>query len=113
MTKQSLLLPDSTVLDAHTNAEMDLCFFIARLWKFNCEKIVYRRNSFPHSGRFRYRLKNKNGDWMYLKETFFLPKPLTTNEEIEDEKSEGQFLRNSLGSVLMANLDNGGTYLCI
>ena len=50
---------------------------------------------------------------MYLKETFFLPKPLTTNEEIEDEKSEGQFLRNSLGSVLMANLDNGGTYLCI
>ena len=71
--------------------------------------MVNRRHSIPHSGGFRYRLENKNGDWMYLKETWILPKQLTENE-IEDERSGGQELRNSLGIVLTANIDNRGRY---
>ena len=46
---------------------------------------------------------------MYLKETWILPKQLTENE-IEDERSGGQELRNSLGIVLTANIDNRGRY---
>ena len=59
--------------------------FVAQLWKYIDE-----------------RLENKNGDWMYKRETWILP--------IEDEKNEGYAIRNSLGSVLTANLDNRGTY---
>ena len=57
-------------------------FFVAQLWKYKGE-----------------RLENKNGDWKYRKETWILP--------IEDEKNEGEAIRNSQGSVLNAYSDRG------
>ena len=46
-----------------------------------------------------------------MKETWNLPQPLTIEKEIKDEeKSDGQEIRNSLGSVLTANMDDTGTY---
>ena len=86
--------------------------FAAQLWKFNDETPVYRRHSLPHSGGFCYSLENKNGDWRYLTETWKLPNPLTTENKSEDEESEGQDIRSSQGSVLKANLNNRGMYLC-
>ena len=56
--------------------------FVAQLWKYIGE-----------------RLENKNGDWMFMRETWILP--------IEDEKNEGQAIRNFLGSVLNAYSDRG------
>ena len=96
--------------------------FVAQLWKYQeTTTTVNRRHSFPHSGGFPYRLENKNGDWMYLKETWFLPKPLIDCFDskligkwpftTETEKSKGHYLRNSLGSVLKANIDNKGKYI--
>ena len=55
---------------------MDM-IFVAQLWKYN-------------SGR----LENKNGDWMYLRETWILP---------NETKTKGQVIRNALGEVLKAN----------
>ena len=60
--------------------------FLAQLWKYNGE-----------------RLENKNGDWIYLEETWMLPN--------EDKKNEGQAIRNSLGSVLKVNENGKGMYL--
>ena len=44
--------------------------FLAQLWKYNGEI-----------------LENKSGDWRHLKETWILPQPLKSQEEIEDEES--------------------------
>jgi hypothetical protein len=52
------------------------------LWKFNGE-----------------RLENKNGLWMYWRETWTLL--------IEDKKNEGQTIENSLGSVLTVDSERG------
>ena len=67
-------------------------WFLAQLWKYNGE-----------------RLENKNGNWMYLNQTWILPQPVTSEKEIEDEKkSYGHEIRDSLGSVLKANLEDKG-----
>ena len=55
--------------------------FIAQLWKYNDE-----------------RLENKNGDWMYMGETWILP--------IQDEENEDEAIRTQ-GSVLNAYSDQG------
>ena len=57
--------------------------FIAQLWKYN-------------GGR----LENKNGDWMYMRETWILP--------IEDKENEDFELRNFQGNSLNAYLDSRG-----
>ena len=57
--------------------------FVAQLWKFNDE-----------------RLENKNGDWMYMRETWILP--------IEDKENEDFELRNFQGNSLNAYLDSRG-----
>ena len=62
-------------------------FFVAQLWKYKGE-----------------RLENKNGDWIYTRETWILP--------IEHEKNEGEAIRNSQGSVLIAH-SNRGMYLLV
>ena len=56
-------------------------FFVAQLWKYNGE-----------------RLENKNGDWMYLQESWNVPN--------EDKKNEGEAIRNSLGKAL--GVDSSG-----
>ena len=56
------------------------------MWKYNGE-----------------RLENKNGDWLYLQETWIAPK--------EDKKDEGEVLRNSLGKTLKVDLDSKGMQL--
>ena len=58
-----------------------MCFFVAQLWKHNGDK-----------------LENKNGDWMYMEETWILP-----NETKTKDLPEGQVIRNTHGSVLIAN----------
>ena len=50
------------------------------MWKFNSE-----------------RLENKNGDWLYLQETWIVPN--------EDKKNEGEVIRNSLGKTLKVDSD--------
>ena len=60
--------------------------FLAQLWKYNGE-----------------RLENKNGDWIYLEETWMLPN--------EEKKNEGEAIRNSLGSVLKVKRNGKGMYL--
>ena len=50
--------------------------FVAQLWKQNGD-----------------RLENKNGDWMYMRETWILP---------DENNLAGQVLRDSLGRVLKA-----------
>ena len=57
--------------------------FVAQLWKFKDE-----------------RLENKNGDWMYMRETWILP--------IEDKENEDFELRNFQGNSLNAYLDSRG-----
>ena len=54
---------------------------VAQLWKYKSE-----------------RLENKNGDWMYMGETWILP--------IQDEENEGEAIRTQ-GSVLNAYSDKG------
>ena len=64
--------------------------FLAQLWKYNGE-----------------RLENKNGDWIYLEETWMLP-----NEEKNIFlQVQGEAIRNSLGSVLKVNGNGKGMYL--
>ena len=70
-----------------------LIYFLAQLWKYNGENLV-----------------NKNGDWIYLKNMWILPKPLPSDKEIGDKKSEGQDIRDSQGSVLKANFHERGMY---
>ena len=60
--------------------------FVAQLWKYNGE-----------------RLENKNGDWMYLEETWILPK--------ENEKNEHEAIRNSLGKILKVENNDRGMHL--
>ena len=55
--------------------------FAAQWWKYNGKT-----------------LENKNGDWVYKKETWIL-------------SSGGQAIRNSLGSVLYADSYSGGMHL--
>ena len=80
-------------------------FFVAQLWKYN-------------SGR----LENKNGDWMYLRETWILPNEtkakdsplgqITQNQgQVIRKQNQGQVIRNNLGKVLKANLDSKGMHL--
>ena len=71
---------------------MDYCFS-AQLWKYNGEK-----------------LENKNGDWRYLNETWILPQPRPSEKEIKGKRSEGQEIRDSLGSVLKATLYDRGMH---
>ena len=54
------------------------------MWKYNGE-----------------RLENKNGDWLYLQETWIVPN--------EDKKNE--VIRNSLGKTLKVDLNGKGMYL--
>ena len=69
--------------------------FAAQLWKDN-------------SGR----LENKNGDWMYMEETWTLPNETKTNYFSEGQTlGEGQVIRNTHGRVLKANLWNKGMHL--
>ena len=56
------------------------------MWKYNGE-----------------RLENKNGDWLYLQETWIVPN--------EDKKNEGEVIRNSLGKTLKVDLDSKGMQL--
>ena len=80
--------------------------FAAQLWKDN-------------GGR----LENKNGDWMYMEETWILPtiidrnkillfQNLNLNSEVEfDELSDnarGQVIKNTIGKVLKVNLVSKG-----
>ena len=64
---------------------MDMVF-AAQLWKDN-------------SGR----LENKNGDWMYMEETWILPN--------ESQTKDGQMIRNALGKVLKADSESKGMHL--
>ena len=59
--------------------------FVAQLWKQNGD-----------------RLENKNGDWMYMGETWIL---------LDENNLAGQVLRDSLGRVLKAKSDSKGTHL--
>ena len=62
--------------------------FLAQLWKDN-------------SGR----LENKNGDWMYMEETWIFS---------EDESEYiGQVIKNTLGRVLKANTLTKSMYLTL
>ena len=45
------------------------------------------------------RLENKNGHWMYMKDTWILP---------DVNKTKGQVIRNSLGKVLKVDLGRQG-----
>ena len=46
-----------------------------------------------------------------MKKTWILPQPLMSKKEIEaEEKSGGQEIRDSLGSILNANMGDTGTY---
>ena len=56
------------------------------MWKYNGE-----------------RLENKNGDWLYLQETWIVPN--------EDKKNESEVIRNSLGKTLKADLVGKGMHL--
>ena len=67
---------------------MDM-IFAAQLWKDN-------------NGR----LENKNGDWMYMEETWILP-----NETKTKDLPEGQVIRNTLGRVLKADLQSKSMHL--
>ena len=61
--------------------------FVAQSWKYN-------------SGR----LENRNGDWMYRRETWILPNETKTKDLPEGQNlEEGQVIRNTLGEVLKAN----------
>ena len=66
-------------------------FIIAQLWKYN-------------NGR----LENKNGDWMYMEETWILP-----SENKTKGIQEGQVIRNSLfpSFVLKADSNSRGNHL--
>ena len=73
-------------------------------WKINRKKILH--NEYVLAQKWKYngeRLENKNGDWIYLEETWMLPN--------EEKKKEGQAIRNSLGSVLNVNENGKGMYL--
>ena len=66
--------------------------FAAQLWKDNGE-----------------RLENKNGDWMYMDETWILPNETKTEDIPKGQKiMEGQVIRNTLGRVLIAKRDSKG-----
>ena len=67
--------------------------FVAQLWKYNYE-----------------RLENKNGDWMYMGETL-IAKRMDLPEGSSRSFGKGQVIRNTLGSVLKANLDSKGMHL--
>ena len=67
---------------------MDM-IFAAQLWKDN-------------NGR----LENKNGDWMYMEETWILP-----NETETKDLPEGQVIRNTLGRVLEADSQSKSMHL--
>ena len=65
-----------------------LFFFLAQLWKYNDEK-----------------LENKNGDWMYMEETWILSKKNKT------EKGQVIEVRDSIGRGLKRDSDNRGMNL--
>ena len=69
--------------------------FAAQLWKDN-------------GGR----LENKNGDWMYMDETWILPNETKTEVRKRGQKFvEGQVIRNTLGRVLIAKRVSKGMHL--
>ena len=73
---------------------MDM-MFAAQLWKDNSGK-----------------LENKNGNWMYMEETWILPDETKTKDLPEGQNlKEGQVIRNTLGKVLKANLFSKGMHL--
>ena len=72
------------------------------MWKYNGE-----------------RLENKNGDWMYMEETWILPVRKSglaklfsyiTKKATGDKADEGQTISSSIG-YLNANSDSGGMHL--
>ena len=81
--------------------------FVAQLWKYNSE-----------------RLESKNGDWMYMEETWLLPnenKPtdvrktskmglakLFSYKTKKADEHEGQAIRNSLGHLNAYSVTKGG-----
>ena len=79
--------------------------FLAQLWKYNGE-----------------RLESKNGEWMYMEETWILPVRKTSKRGLaklfsykkkkatDDKADEGQAIRSSIG-YLNAYSDSGGMIL--
>ena len=79
--------------------------FLAQLWKYNGE-----------------RLESKNGEWMYMEETWILPVRKTSKNGLaklfsykktptDDKADEGQAIRSSIGYFLNAYSDSGGMIL--
>ena len=85
--------------------------FLAQLWKYNGE-----------------RLESKNGEWMYMEETWILPVILPADRKTsknrlaklfsykrkkatDDKADEGQAIRSSIGYNLNAYSDSGGMIL--
>ena len=79
--------------------------FLAQLWKYNGE-----------------RLESKNGEWMYMEETWILPVRKTSKRGLaklfsyktKKATDDGQAIRSSIGHLnayLDAYSDSGGMYL--